>query len=413
MRVPALALSAALLLPAQQAPSPTFRSTTELVEVDAIVLDRAGNFVHGLTADQIALYENGKPQKISQCFLVTHDLTAGGVDTTGGALPVDVQTGAHRVFVMMFDEAHLANDSLMRVKEGASAFVRDMFSDGDAGGVFLRGGMYRGRLTSDKAELLGGIRAVQPMFQNRQSILAPFREWPRINSEVEASQITDGAREVVERLAAKACQEDPGFCAGEGGVGNVESTIQQKARLYVREARTMTDATIAGLERVAGGLARIPGRKTVVLMTEGFFIEESRGRLQTVAARAARSGIAIYSIDGRGLINSMAPNPDATTMAAARSTAFDTGDDGPTILTEGTGGLAVRNIDDIGRAFGLIVRDTSTYYVIGYQPSNATMDGKVRKIQLKTTVPNVRIRARKSYAATKLPPQESLWGFGK
>ena len=44
----------------------------------------------------------------------------------------------------------------------------------------------------------------------------------------------------------------------------------------------------------------------------------------------------------------------------------------------------VRNIDDMSRAFGMIVRDTSTYYVIGYQPANPTMDGKYRRIEVKT-----------------------------
>jgi hypothetical protein len=100
-------------------------------------------------------------------------------------------------------------------------------------------------------------------------------------------------------------------------------------------------------------------------------------------------------------------------MERARTTSFDTGDDGPTILTEGTGGFMVRNIDDMKRAFGLIVRDTSTYYILGYQPDNATMDGKVRKIELKANVPGLKVRARKSYAATKLPPQEAIWGFTK
>ena len=46
----------------------------------------------------------------------------------------------------------------------------------------------------------------------------------------------------------------------------------------------------------------------------------------------------------------------------------------------------VRNIDDMSRAFGLIVRDTSTYYVIGYQPDNAMMDGKFRRIEVKIEV---------------------------
>jgi VWFA-related protein len=167
------------------------------------------------------------------------------------------------------------------------------------------------------------------------------------------------------------------------------------------------------LESVARGLAKIPGRKTVVFMTEGFFVEDQRGSLETIAAQAARSGITIYSIDGRGLINGLGVNPDVTRMERSRAANFDTGEDGPNILTAVTGGFMIRNIDDISLAFGRIVRDTSTYYVIGYQPDNATMDGKVRKIDVKSSVPGIKVRARKSYAAVKLPPQEAIWGFGK
>jgi VWFA-related protein len=391
---------------------PTFKSATALVEVDAVVLDKNGNFVPGLKPENITLLENGKPQKIQQFFMVTNSLGQGP-----GALASqhadEAQYGAHRVFVMLFDEAHLSNDSLMRVKKGAEGFIRDMIHDGDAGGVFLGGGMYRGRLTVDKGELLAGVRAVQPAFENRQAILAPFVEWPRIPSEVDAARIADGAREVTDRLGVKACQEDPAACASEGGLGNVENLIQQKARLYVRQARMMTQRTIQSLEAVAKGLAKIPGRKTVVFMTEGFFVEDSRSALELVSAQAARSGITIYSIDGRGLINGLSVNPDVVKRDRARSAAFDTGEDGPNILTQGTGGFMVRNLDDMSRAFGLIVRDTSTYYVIGYQPENAAMDGKVRKIEVKTDMPGVKVRARKSYAAVALPPQEAIWGFTK
>jgi VWFA-related protein len=414
MRLSILALCGVVLLQAKQAPTPTFKSTTELIEVDAIVLDKSGNFVPGLTADNITIYENGKPQKIQQLFMVAHDLGANeGAIRSEYADLADSTAGAHRIFVMLFDEAHLSNDSLMRVKDGASAFVREMFTAGDAGGVFLNGGMYKGRLTIDKGELLGGIRAVQPAFENRQAILAPFRQWPQIDDEVEAMKIADGGLEVVSRVAQKACTDDPRECSSEGGIGNVENLIQQKARLYIRQARMMTDRTLQSLEHVSNGLARIPGRKTVVMMTEGFYVEENRSQLEMLAAQAARSGITIYSIDGRGLINGMSINPDVTMMDRPRPTTFDTGEDGPTILTEGTGGFMVRNIDDIKRAFGLIVRDTSTYYIIGYQPDNTTMDGKVRKIEVKTDVPGAKVRARKSYAATKLPPQEAIWGFSK
>jgi VWFA-related protein len=418
MRIARLAVCAAVLFVAvgtvrpagwQQAP---FKSATALVEVDAVVLDKNGNFVPGLKLEDITLLENGKPQRIQQFFMVTNNL-GQTPDALASEHADEAQYGAHRVFVMLFDEAHLANDSLMRVKNGAETFIRDMIHDGDAGGVFLNGGMYKGRLTIDKGELFAGVRAVQPAFENRQQILMPFVEWPRIPSEVDAYRIADGAREVTDALGVKACQEDSAACASEGGISNVENLIQQKARLYIRQARMMTERTIQNLEMVARGLAKIPGRKTVVLMTEGFFVEDSRSTLENVSAQAARSGITIYSIDGRGLINGLSVNPDVVKRDRARSAAFDTGEDGPNILTQGTGGFMVRNIDDMSRAFGLIVRDTSTYYVIGYQPENATMDGKVRKIEVKSSVPGVKVRARKSYAAVPLPPQEAIWGFVK
>lgn len=390
----------------------TFKSTTALVEVDAIFLDRNGKFVPGLKAENVTILENGKPQKIQQFFMVTKDLglRPGSV---ASEFADQAQFGSHRVFVLVFDEAHLATESLMRVKAGAERFVREMFSEGDAGGIFLAGGMYKGRLTIDKAELLAGIRAVQPAFENRQGILAPFREWPRIPSEVDALRITEGAREVTAALGATACREDLAACVSEGGAGNVENLIQQKARLYVRQARMMTDRTVQNLEAVARGLARIPGRKTVVFMSEGFFVQDARSTIETVAAQAARSGITIYSIDGRGLINSLGSNTDALSQMSARSTAFDTGEDGPNILTANTGGFMVRNIDDVSLAFGRIVRDTSTYYVIGYQPANSTMDGKYRKIEVKAKAAGLSVRARKGYAALALPPQQSLLGGGR
>jgi len=68
----------------------------------------------------------------------------------------------------------------------------------------------------------------------------------------------------------------------------------------------------------------------------------------------------------------------------------------------------LHGIDDIGRAIGMVAADTSSYYVIGYQPENGVMDGKFRSIDVKTRARDVHIRARKGYAAVDLPPQEII-----
>src|SRR5215210_7250270 len=73
-RLALCALSALLLGPHPQQPTPPkFKSTTALVEVDAIILDKNGQFVQGLKAEDLELKEEGKPQQIQQFYMVTHD----------------------------------------------------------------------------------------------------------------------------------------------------------------------------------------------------------------------------------------------------------------------------------------------------------------------------------------------------
>jgi VWFA-related protein len=399
----------------QTAPAQTtFRATTALVEVDVIVHDRAGQFVPGLVAEDLTLFEDGKPQTIQQFYMVSH-----GNGRMASATPVTTTTtgeltaeNARRVFVVMFDESSLSNDSLMRVRNGAEAFIREQMGPGDVGGVFVNGGLYRGRLTTDKATLLSAVRAIRPAFDNRQALLAPFRAFPRIPGEMDAVRIENGGYEVIKELGEQACREDPFLCQEAGGLNQVENEIQKKARLYVRQARVLTNQTVQNLQYITSGLSRIPGRKTVVFISEGFFIEETRDVLQKIAAQASRGGTAIYSIDGRGNVNSSSPNPDVTMAQMGRSETFDSGADGPTILAVGTGGLFLRNMDDVSRAFGLIARDTSTYYVIGYQPTNSVMDGKFRKIEVKPRASGLEIRARKGYLAVDLPPMLAMKSGG-
>ena len=403
------AVTLSVLGPQTTAQTPTFKATTALVEVDVVVFDKQGRFVPGLAPEDLSLFEDGRRQAIQNFYMVAHDATAGLNATAGSeATPAE---HARRVFVMLFDEGHLGFDSLMRLKKGAEAFIQAQIGPGDVGGVFANGGMYRGRLTTDKNELIAGVRSSKQAFENRQSLLSPFKEFPRIPNEIDAMRIEQGAREVVDALGEDACRSDPFLCQQEGGLNQVENLIQRKAKLYVRQARALTSRTVQNLQYVVGGLSRIPGRKTIVFLTEGFFVEESRGLLQSVAAQAGRASTVIYSIDGRGLVSSGASaDPDVTSPAVSRSTNFDTGEDAPLILTMGTGGFMVRHIDDISRAFGLVARDTSTYYVLGYQPDNSRMDGTFRKIEVKPNMDGVSVRARQGYVAVSLPPLEAIRG---
>ena len=240
---------------------PTFKSTTALVEVDAVVLDKDGNFVPGLKAEDITIL---RERQAAEDPAVLHgDATTSG-QTRGRSparTPTQAQYGAHRVFVMLFDEAHLANDSLMRVKSGRRGLhPRHDSATGDAGGVFLNGGMYKGRLTVDKGELLAGVRAVQPAFENRQAILAPFASGRASRARSTRSRIADGAREVTDALGVKACQEDPaGLPERRRPRQRREPDPAEGAALRPPGADDDRSGRSQNLETVARGLAKIPG----------------------------------------------------------------------------------------------------------------------------------------------------------
>ncbi len=387
----------------------TFKASTALVEVDVVVQDRQGEFVPGLTMDDIQIFEDGRPQKIEQFYMVAHERGGQPFPVTGDQ-PVAPEDRARRIFVVLFDEAHMDTEGLQRAKVGAERFIRENLGPGDFGGVYHNSQMHNSRLTTSPAELVGAIHAVRPGFETRQALLSTFREFPRIPGEIDAMRIAEGSIEVVKRIGEQVCRDDPFNCNLNGGVNQVENQIQQKARLYVRQARILTSNTMQNLRYVVNRLARIPGRKTVVFLSEGFYVEESRTDLVTIAAEAARAGTVIYNIDTRGLIGSPSATPDVLMASAARSTAWDTGEDAPAILTSATGGLRFKNIDDLSRAFNLVVRDTSTYYVIGYQPDNPTMDGTYRKIEVKPMTSGLKVRSRQGYRAVKLPPLEPIRG---
>jgi len=404
-------LLAAGLCAVVAAPQPTFRSSTSLVEVDIIARDRDGRFVSGLTSDDFEVLEEGKPQSIQHFYLVTEkaNITVEPLSTV--VLPRSPDRTDRRILVFFFDNEHLSADALLKLKQSAMDFVNGQLLPTDVAGVFINGALANGHLTNQKQELLDAIRGAEPAFESTEARVRALLEFPRIESLQEAAQIESGDRAVLADVGARVCGGDEArLCAADGGREFVEDKLQRKARLFIDQSRRAASATIRSIGYIVRNLSGLEGRKTLVVLSEGFHVEDARSSLPLVAGQASRAGVTIYCIDARGTSaqSGIAAASDVSVKGAGLSGFGDTSDEGLDILAAETGGMTLRHRDDLRRALADVASDTSTYYVLAYAPENLVLDGKYRRITLKTKWAGLDVRARRGYVATPLPTTKQL-----
>ena len=400
---------------AQAPQQPTFRSGIQLIEVDARVFDKDGRFVTDLAKEDFEILEQGIPQRIDAMFLVVGSdrgqtgVRPGSNQGQTGVKPVadpGLIPSASQTWVFLFDVNHLTpGGGFDRSRKAVEDFIATSLKDGDVAGILAGDKMVNNRLTSVRKELLDAVKQVKPRSDSRSRALELTRDWPRLLNEDEAIQISRNEREPLNRAIVRACTEDPDQCAKIPP----DLVIREKARRIADEYFASAMATLTVINGLASGLSRIPGPKTVVLLSDGFIVQQIETTLRSVVGQIARAGGRVYAIDVRGLNRVGGGNnieQMQVTDEAGPVTKFDGLADGPNSLAIDTGGLMIRNENNIGRALDRIADDAGTYYVLAYQPANTTFDGKYRPIEVKVTRPGLRVRARRGYLA--LEPAKML-----
>jgi VWFA-related protein len=286
---------------------------------------------------------------------------------------------------------------MQRARDAIVTFIDEKFREGDLGGIVVDGKMANNRLTADRASLKQAAASVK-MPGDLRSRQLELREWPRLQDEFEAYRIVNNDREAIANAVTRACADDPDACRRSPP----DLQVRQKARQLVDTYRVATTQTLNVVNALSTGLARVPGSKTVVFLSEGFVIQGLEPQLRQAAGHAASAGARFYTIDVRGLntgSGSQIIDQPLVDNAAGAPGRFDMQGDGTNSLAVDTGGFAIRNQNNFGRALDEIQRDAGTYYVVGYAPTNTTFDGKYRAISVKVARPNVKVRARRGYLA--------------
>jgi VWFA-related protein len=419
---------AAGAFPGQDVPSRLPPAETNTVFVDVVVRDGKGDPVPELTAADFEVREDGALQTVERFLAPTIESTrppravrpADPAQTTSDAPATRAATRGATI-ALVFD--HLSTESRVAAQRAARDSLRQRREE-DVFGVFsVEDTLVVGQdFTADSTlveEAIGavGSRAAQSG----------------------ASQM-DVARDATgRRLAANAARAEligmPAPTSAAEGSARAQAQINA-ARLSMAQAiadafdhlvrDAQGHATAQALTAIVDALRVVPGRKAVVLFSEGLFrTEANEQRFLSVVSAANRASVSIYAIEAAGLqtrtYESLAREEIASTAAVNRAQQASGQDRGGGAFTRGleaaedrvrfspraslewisdsTGGVFVSDTNDLSGALHRITSDLRSYYLLGYTPSNDTFDGRFRKISVQVRRRGLEVRARAGYFA--------------
>ncbi|HMV83339.1 MAG TPA: VWA domain-containing protein [Blastocatellia bacterium] len=392
----------------------TLRIDTELVQIDVVVTDKQGKLVSDLKREDFQLLEDGKPQQISHFSVGTAGRqaawlrkepkpAAGKNDAPTPAAPVFT---AGRYLVLAVDDLHLTPGNLMFAKQSLNKFLDQQAGANDqlamittSGGL----GLYQ-QFTPDREAVKRAVNRLSP----RDRKVTSDSDVPRITpyqAELIDMNDPDALELAVQELIRQQQMQRP----------MAVSMAQARARQIVAENTSVTVNTLSTLENVIRGLRDLPGRKVIVLLSDGFLLGGfSNGRhfdVRRITDAATRAGVVIYSLDTRGLIAMPASMdasqrgfPETGALAGARmrieNSSIEAERDGMFALAKDTGGDAIFNNNDINAGLQKVLNDTETYYLLAFEPLVSYRDGRYRKLDIRIpSRPELKVRTRKGYFA--------------
>lgn len=389
--------------PAQQPTPPevegqdVVRITTNLVQVD-VVVTKDGRPVKDLQAEDFEIFEDGKPQAITNFSFVSNvradaspKSTPAGKSRDKTAPPVPPAkiniNDQRRTVALVIDDLGISWDSIAQIRSQVRKFL-DRLSPNDLVAIVRTG---------------GDVGALQ-QFTNDRRVL----------------------QNAVDHLRWNPCSRSGlHVFSPAGAIGDNTNICSQ----YV------LNNTIKSLRFIIKGMADLPGRKSMVLFSDFLPIEDQESQLfgrtnqsgddmqsdpdsqlqdsslsyaaqlQRIAELAIRSSVVIYSVDTRGLqytgltaadrLTSSSRNmtADINSLMGARSNLLRRGREGSDLIARQSGGFLIRESNDFG--LKQIMQDQEGYYLIGFRPAEETFDRKFHhlKARLKRGGLTVRTRA--------------------
>jgi VWFA-related protein len=380
-----------------QAQNYVLKATTNEVLVDIRVTDHKGDPVTNLKQSDFKVYEDGVLQNINSFDLENIQKLAQATGENGkpaeinlGTLPRTTPQATyrqmvqnHRLIVLFFDLSSMQIPDLLRALESGQNFLKTEMTPADLVAVVT----YSSNLkvlqdfTNDRDALSKAIKGIQ-----------------------------------IGQSSSLASNGSVGEAGGTDSFGN-EVVTQDTGNAFTPDETEFnifnTDEKLSALQSLADLLQAVPGRKSVIHFSSG--IEQTgvdnEAQLQATIDAANRANVSFYTLDARGLLamppggGASAASPSGTAIYTAGavssqiSSLHNSRETLSTLATD-TGGRMFTDLNNFAPVYQYVQKVNTSYYLIGYTPSNTKADGKFRRIRVELVEGRgLKVEARPGYYA--------------
>ena len=465
----------------EQQKKPSYAVLAPMVLVDVSVRDSKDKHVRDLRPEEFELYENGARQQIDSIEIrdagELRMLKApeggsgqpGQPDSPAGARAATSEVPRVNIITFLMDFSSTEFTNQKYVRDAAVKYVKQNIGPNDLVAVYATGS--------------GDMQALQPFTADKDLLANSLSKADLSGSSHKGDKAQiDATIKREHQTGSAASGFSPTLGGGDdyvpgaplyasGGTafdsGQLRSMLGQRMENSFTAVRAFTDTMLArpvlsAIKSLALAEQDIPGRKTLILFSEGFAVPSVQDVMRDAVDAANKANLVVYAVDVKGLLGSAGsmrgqldsisagamgnangastasdspataggpgaagagpanPNPANVGVSGARASssegrslfdrAREVGSDQEEsalrFLSSQTGGFLTRNTNDFVSALQRIDDDIRTYYLLSYRPSDQAFDGRFREIKVDVTRPGVKVRARSGYYAT--PPTDKL-----
>ena len=385
--------------PPPSPPPQAFPVQVELVKLEITVLDGRNRPVLGLRSEDFIVLEDGVPQEIASFEAIEPPGDPSAVPVAG----VDESTAAPRpgtsgtallppwTYVIFVDDLHLTPPQSTDVRKAVTAFL-DAAPSG-ARIVLIASGA---RIVEDRV-LPEGRDSLRQRAESVRGSLETGR-MDELLSDQEAYDIYVRRDAVVEEAVVRRLMrfERPDDVADRDPFGEQRSAalrmvleVRARAGKRYEAMRRRTQVTLGVLRNALDWLSRVKGRRSVVLASRGFLYDPAVAEFEDVLRASLRANVAISFLDARGLrsrspFESAEYGPALDVEGTAQAVASEWADTaGAESLAFNSGGMIIRNANDLTAGLRKITDAQHAYYVLGFQSSNPQRDGRFRRLRVR------------------------------